>query len=417
MKNVLFIYNHTVFKNSSTIMDHVSSIINNSNHVITSINTELGFPKGIYKNNYDALILHYSLFGTATYCLTREHYEYIRNFSGLKIAMFQDEYQHCRQRFRFIDEYGIRHVFSIFEEDEYSNTYNKYCKDVQVHTTFTGFVSDKLMELGKAKTISVDQRRIDIGYRARRLPYYMGKGAQEKHLIAEKFREIAQEQGYKVDIETEEHKRIYGDAWFNYLADCKFVLGVESGVSVVDIDDVVYPEYLRMMREKPETTFDEFYESVLMPWEDNIRYRAISPRLFEAAAFRVTQILFEGHYNGIVKPYVHYIPLKKDFSNIQEVLSYMKDDAFCSALADQAYNDLIQSGNYHYRVLANQIDTLIGESSDTEALFNDSDLQRIRYPLRSIVWAYAKWPLYHNFPGRVWVIALWKALKNLKSTH
>ena len=50
-----------------------------------------------------------------------------------------------------------------------------------------------------------------------------------------------------------------------------------------------------------------------------IDLRTISPRHFEAAAFRVCQVLFEGRYAGVMEPMRHYIPLRKDFSNFDEV--------------------------------------------------------------------------------------------------
>ena len=60
-------------------------------------------------------------------------------------------------------------------------------------------------------------------------------------------------------------------------------------------------------------------------WDWKIPYRTISPRNFEAAAFRVCQILYEGHYSGVMEPMRHYIPLRKDFSNFDEVVERFRD--------------------------------------------------------------------------------------------
>ncbi len=86
--------------------------------------------------------------------------------------------------------------------------------------------------------------------------------------------------------------------------------------SIFDIDDTVRPQYERLTAEHPGISFDEAYAKLLHRFEDKIRYRTISPRHFEAAAFRVCQILFEGRYSEIMQPMIHYIPLKKDFSNV-----------------------------------------------------------------------------------------------------
>jgi len=70
----------------------------------------------------------------------------------------------------------------------------------------------------------------------------------------------------------------------------------------------------------------------------------MSPRVFEAAAVRSCQILFEGRYSGILEPMVHYIPLKKDFSNFEEVLRRYRDESIRRELTENAHRDLIASG-------------------------------------------------------------------------
>ena len=145
-------------------------------------------------------------------------------------------------------------------------------------------------------TVPEEQRTIDIGYRGRRLAYYMGRGAQEKHEIGRGVLERAAAAGLRVDIDTEESSRLYGDSWYRFMANCRAVLGVEAGVSIFDIDDVVRPACEKWLADHPAATFEETSAAVLAPFEDNIRYRTISPRHFEAAAFRVCQILFDGEY-------------------------------------------------------------------------------------------------------------------------
>ena len=43
-------------------------------------------------------------------------------------------------------------------------------------------------------------------------------------------------------------------------------------------------------------------------------------------------ILFEGSYSGIIKPDEHFIMLKKDFSNFDNVLKKSKDDNYLKTL-------------------------------------------------------------------------------------
>ena len=87
------------------------------------------------------------------------------------------------------------------------------------------------------------------------------------------------------------------------------MLGVESGVSAFDLEDEVLTEYAELERASGGVAIEDL--TSLPRWEDRVYYRTISPRHFEAAAFRVCQVLFEGRYSGVLEPMVHYIPLQE----------------------------------------------------------------------------------------------------------
>ena len=73
------------------------------------------------------------------------------------------------------------------------------------------------------------ERDIDVGYRGRPLQPYMGSGSIEKVLIGERFEELASATALRVDIDTGEEGRVYGDDWYRFLGRCRAALGVESG--------------------------------------------------------------------------------------------------------------------------------------------------------------------------------------------
>jgi hypothetical protein len=135
-----------------------------------------------------------------------------------------------------------------------------------------------------------------------------------------------------------------------------------------------------------------------------IPYRTISPRHFEAAALGTSQILFEGNYSGLMQPYVHFIPLKKDFSNFDDVLRMYRDEAFRASIAANARRDLIESGMYTYQAFIADFDRALlakgmspadgsFDRSQIDAALNErATLRRLR---RRIVHA-----SYRNFPGR-----------------
>jgi len=232
----------------------------------------------------------------------------------------------------------------------------------------------------------------------------MGKGAQEKTEIAHFFLERCRNLGLKLDIGTEENERLYGDHWYMFLAECRACLGVEAGASIFDVNDKVRRECERLIADNPRSTFKEMFGKILRDWEGNIYYRTIASRHFEAAAFKVCQILFEGKYSGIMQPMVHYIPLKKDFSNFNEVIRLFRNEGFRRDLTESAYRDLIASGKYSYEKFMDGFDChLLNVGIEPE--IDELEASRVteslaRWRIQSSLLAFVKMVRYFPYPGK-----------------
>ena len=85
----------------------------------------------------------------------------------------------------------------------------------------------------------------------------------------------------------------------------------------------------------------------------------ISPKFFEAIRLRTALVLFEGKYSDLVAPDTHYIPLKKDYSNIDDVFAKLEDFDLLESLTSRAYRDIVESGRYSYRSFVGEVDQLI----------------------------------------------------------
>src|SRR5579871_2098283 len=57
-----------------------------------------------------------------------------------------------------------------------------------------------------------------------------------------------------------------------------------------------------------------------------------------------------------MRPMVHYIPLRKDFSNFDEVVSLLRDPHVSRELVENAHRDLIASGEYSYASFVRGVD-------------------------------------------------------------
>ena len=82
----------------------------------------------------------------------------------------------------------------------------------------------------------------------------------------------------------------------------------------------------------------------------------------EAVITKTCQVLVEGDYDGILQPNRHYIPLKRDFSNLVEVLDKLRDDELLEEIANQAYEEIYMSKRYSYEKFASDIHDAISEA-------------------------------------------------------
>jgi hypothetical protein len=65
---------------------------------------------------------------------------------------------------------------------------------------------------------------------------------------------------------------------------------------------------------------------------------------------------------------VHYIPLRKDFSNLDEVIALVRDDAVCREIAENTYRDLIASGEWSYSTLLRRVDSVVDAAAPAPAI-------------------------------------------------
>lgn len=405
---ILLLYHRPFFgKVASTILENVAAFREYSRFPVWEVNTEIGLPKNLPRLRFDIIILHYSLFGRGyEYELSDKFLEYLAAcHDSYKIAFFQDEYRFCQKRFAFINNLDIDTVYTCLDPQYHKDVYYKYTKVKHVEYYIPGYVSNTMISIASRFQRPITQRPIDIGYRARRLDFYMGKGAQEKHEIGLEVKRLCRERGLplKLDINVEEKNRLYDDDWYGFMANCKGMLGVESGVTIFDLNDEVRIACDNLIKTNPAITFNEVYDNVLYRWENNIPLRTISPRHFEAAAFKICQILFEGSYSDILKPDIHYISLKKDFSNFDRVIEMFRDQTYRSEIIENAYRDLIVSGKCSYQAFIQTFDNhLSGFGLRSDSKLEKCNIDKILYADMQTrrAKAFAKNLIYIKFPGR-----------------
>jgi len=346
---------------AGTLIDHIQAFDTHSRHrwhVANPVGRR--YVEWLDFGRFDAIAIHYSV------CVLFDHYvssrlrEKIARFPGPKIQFIQDEYRWVRRISDVIANLGVDTLFSLVNPDLLDRAYSHpRLAKVRKVSTLAGFVSEKLATRSVPR---ITERRVDIAYRGRRLPYWMGTLSQDKIRIATGVLAKASEYGLAVDISVEESARLYGKSWLDFLSSAKAVLGTEGGASIWDSDGKAEAAARQYLESRPHASFEEVHDAVLVGYEGDLLYNTMSPRLFEAIALRTALVMFPGWYDGIVEADRHYIPLEKDFSNFPDVVQKLSDDQYLQALVDRTFEDVVQSRRYSGESFLSEVDRVLEET-------------------------------------------------------
>ncbi|MEQ1690722.1 MAG: hypothetical protein ABMA00_05515, partial [Gemmatimonas sp.] len=107
-----------------------------------------------------------------------------------------------------------------------------------------------------------------------------------------------------------------------------------------------------LLADQPALSFDE--ANALCGSElTRFHFAALGPRHLEAIMTGTVQVLVEGQYSGLFRAWEHYIPIKRDLSDLSEIADMIRDDVLIGRITEQATADFVTSGAYGYDKLAN----------------------------------------------------------------
>jgi hypothetical protein len=139
-------------------------------------------------------------------------------------------------------------------------------------------------------------------------------------------------------------------------------IGAESGASALDLRGEMQSLTDDALAAEPGLTFEQFAARMPKDW-DAYRFFAVSPRHLEAVVTKTAQILVEGEYSGVLQPARHYLPVRRDFSNLDDVLESARDQSLLAEVAEQAYQDVYLSGRYSSRRLTEALQRMLAENA------------------------------------------------------
>ena len=82
--------------------------------------------------------------------------------------------------------------------------------------------------------------------------------------------------------------------------------------------------------------FDQVFETFFKNMNKGDKFRCLTGKVIEPAACKTSLILVEGDYDKF-KANIHYISLKKDYSNMGECIEKLNDQQFINTIIQNSY--------------------------------------------------------------------------------
>ena len=271
------------------------------------------------------------------------------------VLLPQDDYTFSSRLDDFAIKCNADAIYSPLTRDLAQIYPKSLSQGISFHEAFTGYIESDFLQTCKEFTLPFESRTVDLGQRVRNLSPQFGKEASKKGKLAEDFAEIAIKNEFAVDVSSRDEDVFSGDEWLKFLGNCRFTVSRKGGASIADPHGKLAARIYNFKAKNREATNSQL-ESLIN--ENEIKrgdFSAISPRLFEAAAMHVCQILEEDFYVDGMTPWVHYLPIKLDMSNASQILDAMTRSEKVKEISDNAYELLIASGKYTYRQFVNRL--------------------------------------------------------------
>lgn len=351
--NILVLYTSLSIKDRKTIRDSLNCFARyqpQHKFYYLPVQKPKALGRLIRRVPFDGVILHYTLLSRRLnaaawapfYAALRARLQAVQ---GVKVAIPQDEYCRADSVCQLARECGVAHIFTVYQPQDYEWVYPAAkTGGAGCSTVHTGYVDENSLALVEKLRAETPRRDIDIGYRARRLSYALGELGQQKAELAERFqRAAAGRPGLKTDISTTGDRKnaLLEDNWYRFLLRCRVMPGCLGGASVLDTDGAIAEKVDTYVAQHPNAGFAQTRDACF-PGQDYVHpLYGLGPRHFECAMTKTCQVLLEGDYFGVFRPGEHYIELKADYSNIDEVMEKIADEAYCRQIAQRCYDDVV----------------------------------------------------------------------------
>ena len=301
--------------------------------------------------DYDLTIITYEVLAHREWIFWPElasRLKRLTSHSTNTVLLAQDDYTYSSR----LDELAVSlgaAVYSPIGSDLQDIYPGALSKELRIRHCLTGYLEPASLALYEKYRLPMAERTRSLGQRVSKLPLSFGELGRRKAVFAEDVAEFFRKAGHSVDVSTRQQDSIIGLEWLRFLGNCKLTVSRKGGASLVDPENKAKSRLRLLDLLLPFISEEKRFALAGAGTVIQGNYSAESPRLFEAAALGVVQILEEDRYlDGALVPGEHYISLKSDYRNIDEVLTIANNDTLLEDMSEAAYSRLIYSESFTY---------------------------------------------------------------------
>ncbi|MDC0125103.1 hypothetical protein OAI09_01285 [Candidatus Pelagibacter sp.] len=288
----------------------------------------------IFKN-YDCIILLHSVFSNS--CVVPFYIQkIIRHKKAFKVFFVGNEYKHMPEKINFTKYLKIN---LFITQSHLQTVIDLYKGNLNINVEHISNIGiDEKVFFPK---IEFNNRKIFAGYRSYLEPLYLGN-VERLRLYNFLKKYSTKKNDYIFDISVDIKDRFSYHEWAQFLNNCKCFVSPNTGTDYFFLND----DLRNRVNESKLNNFDQIYEKFFKNQKKGTKFRCLTGKVIEPAACKTALILVEGDYDKF-KPNIHYIPLKQDYSNMDECLDKLNDNSFSKSIINNSY-DLVKA-KYLYK--------------------------------------------------------------------
>lgn len=337
------------------------------------------------ETDWDAVIFDSTSLGVVTirprerFHRLREEWAFLRSHPAVKIAFPQDDASHSALYDYWLHWMRTDVVFTVRPE-KVERLYPLTSKSATFVPTVAGFLDDKSLHELAARARPWHERGLVMGQRVTRYPAWGGRFARRKSDIVLRIGEECARRGLPVDISTDTKDVLHGDEWFDFLGNCRFVAGAEGGHGLCDPYGAIQDAVNDYVARHPDAEFEEIEQACFEGLDGQELFPGFAPRVLEAALMGCGQLMLEGHYRGFIRPGEHYIEVRDDYANLDDVFAQMSNPDHVAGMIANCTRDLVLNPAFRFSTLVADLFGWIEtrQRTDKRRQSTDSHASRIR---------------------------------------